>query len=312
MTRLTGIVPPVQTPLTEGGELDVAAYRRHLDRLIDAGVAGLFVLGSTSEVVFLTDRQRHDVLSAAVEHVAGRVPVLAGAIDTATARVIEHVKAADEIGVDGIVTTAPFYARVSEPEIENHFRAVHAATSTPLWAYDIPVCVNNKLSLDLLLRLARDGVITGVKDSSGDDVALRKLVLTARADSRYDGLSILTGSELLVDSALAFGVDGVVPGLGNVDPAGYVRLYNLAKAGKWDEARAEQERLFRLFDFVSVGAASGRMGTNSSAMGAFKAGLALQGVFANNVTAAPQVQLNDAELDDIRGYLQRAGLVPVA
>ena len=132
-------------------------------------------------------------------------------------------------------------------------------------------------------------------------------------DERFDGFSVFTGSEVLVDTALWYGVDGVVPGLGNVDPAGYVRLYRFAREGDWEAARAEQERLIELFDFVDVGARHRSMGGSSSALGAFKAGLQLQGVIENGRTAEPQVQLDDTEIATIAEYLARAGLtVPVA
>lgn len=308
MQKLTGIVPPVCTPLTSQGELDVPSYKRLLDFLLDNGVNGIFALGSTSEVVYLTNAQRRAVLETAVAHVNGRVPVLAGVIDMTTPRVIEHVTEASSIGVDGIVATAPFYTRADEPEIEKHFRAVHDSTETPLWAYDIPVCVGNKLSVDLILRLANDRVISGLKDSSGDDISLRKLILRARAEKYLEDFSILTGSELLADAALEFGADGVVPGLANVDPAGYVRLFDHYRNGQRAQAKAEQERLFQLFDLVTVGMRAGRMGSNSSAIGGFKAGLKLRGIIQECTTSTPQIQLNDSDVAIICEYLEHAGL----
>ncbi|MHA7984632.1 dihydrodipicolinate synthase family protein [Rathayibacter sp. CAU 1779] len=312
MSKLTGVIPPVCTPLTASGEVDVASYRRLLDHLIDAGVDGLFVLGSSSEVVYLTDAQRRTVLQTAVKHVAGRVPVMAGVIDTTTPRVLEHVRVADELGADAVVATAPFYTRTHPVEIDRHFRLIHEATTTPLWAYDIPVCVHTKLPKDLVLGLAADGVIAGLKDSSGDDSNFRALVLAVAGDDRYRDFSVLTGSELLVDTALWMGADGVVPGLGNVDPAGYVRIYRAARDGDWEAARTEQERLFRLFEFVEVGTRARPMSGNSSAIGAFKAGMQLLGVIDCARTADPQVPLDDTEVETIRSYLANAGLLPAA
>jgi 4-hydroxy-tetrahydrodipicolinate synthase len=308
MSKLTGVIPPVCTPLTTDREVDVESYKRLLDFLIEGGVDGLFILGSSSEVVYLTDAQRRTVIETAMTHVAGRVPVLAGVIDTTTPRVLEHVRVATELGVDGIVVTAPFYTRTHPIEIERHFRAIHEATPVPLWAYDIPVCVNVKLSRELVLRLAADGVIVGLKDSSGDDGNLRYLIRDIAGDARFDDFSVLTGSELLVDTGLWFGVDGVVPGLGNVDPAGYARLFAHTRAGEWEKARLEQDRLLNLFELVNVGP-DDRMGRNSSAIGAFKAGLYLRGVIETPLTAMPQVPLNDEEIGAVRGYLVGAGLL---
>src|SRR5699024_11576811 len=90
---------------------------------------------------------------------------------TQTERVLEHVRDAEAAGVDGLVATAPFYALGGLEVVEAHFRAIAEATNLPLYAYDIPVCVNVKLPVDMLMRLAADGVIAGVKESSGVDVA---------------------------------------------------------------------------------------------------------------------------------------------
>ncbi|MCI9888315.1 dihydrodipicolinate synthase family protein [Micrococcales bacterium 31B] len=307
MAKLTGVVPPVCTPLTADLEVDVDSLQRTLDHLITNGVDGVFVLGSSSEVVYLTDAQRRVVLETAVAHVAGRVPVLAGVIDTTTARVIEQARAAKEFGADAIVVTAPFYTRTSGLEIERHFRFVREAVDIDIWAYDIPVCVHSKLDRAMIMRLAADGVIVGLKDSSGDDANLRYLIQAVKGDDRFANFSILTGSELLVDTILWAGADGVVPGLGNVDPAGYVRLFKAAREGKWEEARDEQERLLALFELVNVGPED-RMSRNSSAIGAFKAGMMLQGVIDTHLTALPQVPLNDAEVAAVAGHLEAAGL----
>lgn len=306
---LTGVIPPVCTPLTDQREVDTESLERLIDFLIDGGMDGLFLLGSTSEVAFLTDRQRDMVLRTAVTHVAGRAPVIAGVIDMTTPRVLDHVGHALDAGVGGIVATAPFYTRTHVVEIEQHYRLIKQAIGEiPLYAYDIPVCVNGvKLDPDMVLRLAADGVLAGVKDSSGNDAGLRALIMGKRA-AGLDRFSVLTGSELTVDSAILMGADGVVPGLGNVDPVGYATLVRLARAGDWDAARAEQERLCELFGLVDVAPAD-RMGRGSSALGAFKAGLYLRKVIASPATALPAIPLSDGEIDAVAGYLDRAGLL---
>ncbi|MGH2411540.1 MAG: dihydrodipicolinate synthase family protein, partial [Chloroflexota bacterium] len=253
--RFGGIVPPVCTPMTEAGEVDVPSLRRLIEFLIEAGVHGLFFLGSTGETAFLTTEQRATVLEVATHPVAGRVPVVAGIIDMTTARALVHARVAEREGVDGLVLTAPFYTRTSPPEIIEHFRAIRAAVDLPILAYDIPVCVHTKLTRAMLIQMARESLIVGVKDSSGDEANFRGLVLDAQT---FPNFSVFTGSELLVDTALFMGANGAVPGLGNVDPEGYLRLYRAARAGDWATARQEQERLYRLFSIIEVGV--GRMG----------------------------------------------------
>ncbi len=121
---LRGVVPPVCTPFTADYEVDEKSLRRLINHLIDGGVHGLFVLGSTSEVAYLTDKRRADVIRIALDETAGRVPVVAGAIDMTTFRVNDHVRAAVEAGIDGIVLTAPFYVRTHPEEIAHHFKLV--------------------------------------------------------------------------------------------------------------------------------------------------------------------------------------------
>ncbi len=304
--KLSGVVPPLVTPLTPEYNIDTASLVRLVEHQLAGGVSGVFVLGTSGEGTFLTDEQRQTVLETVVTEVAGQVPVLAGAIDTSTARAGAHISAALKAGVDAIVATAPFYAATHPLEIERHFtRLASVAGDTPLYAYDIPSRIaGTKLPAELMINLGSQGILAGVKDSSGQDTSLRRLVL-ARADADLPNFAIMTGSELTVDSALAFGVDGVVPGLGNVDPAGYVRLFNAASP---DLARDEQNRLFRLFEIVEVPDKT-RMGPSSAALGAFKAALYVLGVIASPLTAYPSIPLNEHEIAQIAGLLERADLL---
>ncbi|WP_327428601.1 dihydrodipicolinate synthase family protein [Streptomyces sp. NBC_01236] len=305
---LTGVVPPVCTPLTPDREVDVPSLIRLVDHLVNGGVHGLFVLGSTSEVAYLTDAQRQLVVETVTAHVAGQLPVLAGAIDMTTPRVLSHAAAVTAAGADAIVATAPFYTRTHPAEIARHFRLIAARSSVPVFAYDIPVSVHTKLSAELVLELAADGALVGLKDSSGDLGAFRSVVTGARAHPDITGFTLLTGSETVMDSALALGADGAVPGLGNVDPEGYARLFRLCREGDWSRARAEQERLCALFGMVGVGDPA-RMGGSSSALGAFKAALYLRGIIDCPATAEPQVPLSEGEVERVGKYLAGAGLL---
>ncbi|MFJ8859196.1 dihydrodipicolinate synthase family protein [Streptomyces sp. NPDC102451] len=308
MTAVTptysGVIPPVVTPLTADGELDRVSLERVVGHLLDGGVSGLFALGSSGETAYLTPAQQDEVIKVISSASAGQVPVLVGAIETTTNRAIERARAAAGLGADAVVATAPFYTRTHATEIDRHFRDIAAAVDVPLLAYDVPVCVHSKLDPELLLPLAADGVLAGVKDSSGDDGSFRRLAIGAR---ELPGFSVLTGHELVVDAMMLSGADGSVPGLGNVDPHGYVRLHEAAVRGDWAAAKAEQDRLVGLFDIVTA-AAPGTASATAAGLGAFKTALMLRGVIATNVMSPPMRRLDEGETRTIAAYLDRAGL----
>ena len=302
--KFTGVIPPVVVPLTQGRELDVPSFERNVNRMIEAGVDGLFILGSSSEVVFSTDQRRSDIIQNLVRIVDGRVPVLAGIIDTETERMIEHGKRAEQMGVDALVATCPFYALQGIDEIEWSFRCLHDALNLPIFAYDIPVCVHNKLDTDMLVRLGKDGVLAGVKDSSGDDISFRYLVM-GNEDAGHP-MSILTGHEVVVDGAYLSGADGSVPGLANVEPYGYVRQWKAAQEGDWETVKKEQNRLARIMRITAV--TKGVQGFGAG-VGAFKTALQLMGVFETNQMPRPVHSLKGENVEAIKRVLEENGLL---
>ena len=286
--RFRGVIPPVVTPDTPDHELD-----------------GLFFLGSSGEVVFSTDERRDQIVREAVRIVAGRVPVLVGIIDTETERVIEQGKRAIALGADALVATAPFYALGGPVEAEEHFRCLHEAFGdVPLFAYDIPVCVHTKLGWKMLAKLGAEGVLAGVKDSSGDDVSFR--YLCQENEKLGHPLSVLTGHEIVVDGAYLSGADGSVPGLANVEPKGYVRMWKAAQEGDWTTVKAEQDRLNEISHIFDV--TKGLVGY-AGGVGAFKTALWLMGIFDSNTMPRPVKAMEGENVEAIRKVLEDNGLL---
>lgn len=300
----SGVIPPLLTPRTADGALDLPSLRRLIDHLIDSGVDGIFALGSSSEVLYLTNEERETVLTTCVDTIAGRVPLIVGINDMTTARVIDEAKRLLTIGGEAIVVTSQFYAIDNAFEEEHHFRAIADAVDVPVFAYDVPVRTKQKLPLPLLTKLAREGVIAGVKDSSGDDVSFRQLALATRD---IDGFAAFTGHEVVCDGAMLSGAAGLVPGLGNVDPAGYKRLYEAARAGDWETARTEQDRLAKLFNIVFVETPS--VSGGAAGLGAFKTALQVMGVLDSNTMSQPMETLGDTETQRIRSIVESVGLI---
>lgn len=300
----SGVVPPVVTPDTPDHQLDVVSFERSINRLIEAGVDGLFFLGSSGEVVFATDERRDQIVREAVRIVDHRVPVLVGIIDTETERVLEHGRRALALGADALVATAPFYALGGPADVEEHFRILHQELDAPLFAYDIPVCVHTKLPWKMLARLGAEGVLAGVKDSSGDDVSFRYLV--QENEKNGHPLTLLTGHEIVVDGALLSGADGSVPGLANVEPEGYVRMWKAAQESNWAEVKREQDRLNEISHIFDV--TSGVQGYGAG-VGAFKCALNLMGIFDSDQMPRPVKPLDGQNREAIKQVLIANGLL---
>ncbi|WP_411732485.1 dihydrodipicolinate synthase family protein [Paeniglutamicibacter sp.] len=301
----TGVIPPVITPRTSAGALDLPGLEAVVEHLVAGGMHGLFPLGSSGETPYLTDAERAEVLACVASATAGRVPLLVGANEQTTARVIEEARKVVVRGADAVVITTPYYAIFDATEVKRHFRAVAAAVDVPVLAYDVPVRTHFKLAPELLAELAHEGTIAGVKDSSGNDIAFRQLRLLTRG---LEGFALFSGHEVVCDAAMLSGADGLVPGLANVDPAGYRRLYDAAVSGNWETAVKEQDRLAELFRIVDVPDGS-RVSPGAGGLGAFKTALVQLGVIGANTMSQPMESLNAHEATEIRAILATAGLL---
>ncbi len=304
LDKFSGVIPPVIIPLKEDRTLDDASFEKSINRMVDAGVNGLFFLGSSGEVAFLTSEERLHVIRVALDIVDGRVPVLVGVIDMETLRVIEKIEQLKGLPIDALVATAPFYALGGPRETERHFDVLRDHTDLPLFAYDLPVCVHTKLTPDLLMRLAKKGTIQGVKDSSGDDVSFRWLMLD-NEDAGHP-LQLLTGHEVVVDGALLGGADGSVPGLANIDPVSYVEQFKAAKEGNWQKVSEIQDHLARLMMMTRYVKATVGFGAG---VGAFKTALWQMGIFETNQMREPVSALEGEDVATIVSVLKKNGMI---
>ena len=299
LNQFKGIVPPVVTPYTPDNQIDFKSLRRVVRHLIDGGVHGLFMLGSTSECVLLNEDERRAILDCALEEVNGQIPVVAGVMDTATDMCLRHARQAKAAGVQGLVVTAPFYTRTSQAETIDHFRFIKDEITLPLVAYDIPVCVGLKLQRDTIHQMVDEGLVVALKDSSGDEGNFRMLLRDFQSNPNF---RLFTGSEIVVDYAILAGAHGCVPGLGNVDPAAYVRLYDAATAGRLADAKREQERLIDLFQMVFWSVPD--VSPGASGVGSFKVAMQQMGIIDNGAMRRPNRALPDAVQTRIRAHLK--------
>lgn len=301
---LHGIVPPMCTPLTYDGEIDIPSVYSLVEYLLAGGVHGIFVLGSTGEFASLTNSQRLTLLKATTKAVKGKVPVVAGILDTSTNRCIENGLAARDAGADMLVLAPVYYFRASQAELLDFFRAVRRAVDLPLIAYDVPSAVNTKLELHTIVQLAEEGIITAVKDSSGNTEGFRRILVATRGTN----FRVFTGSELIVDACLQMGAHGSVPGLANIFPKEYVRIYDLACAHDWVGAAAIQETMLNCF-FEIITQGDPGYSASSAALGGFKTGLKIKGAITTSRVGAPLHSFGQDEETRVAEVMRRHGLI---
>lgn len=236
--RIHGLLAAMITPCTPRGGLDPEATRRHVDRLVSAGVDGLFIGGTNGEAPLLTHRERSRLAELVVAAAAGRVPVIVQTGAASTREAVALSRHARRIGADAVAVVTPWYYRLGDEALVRHYLRVAAAVpDLPVFLYNIPQNTGNPLSVEAILRIAeRAPNVAGVKDSTGDLARIVELLGVAAGR-----LSVFVGSDALVLPALDAGAHGSVSGNANVFPELFVALFAAHRAGDRAGARRADE-----------------------------------------------------------------------
>src|SRR5487761_1071974 len=201
--RWGAVVCAMATPFDDHGALDLAGAAKLARWLLDNGNDGLVVAGTTGESPTLTHDEKARLWRAGRTALAA--PLIAGTGTASTAESVELTKMATNCGVDAVLVVTPYYNRPSQAGIEAHFRAIAAATTLPVIAYDVPRRTGRELRTGTLARLANDGVIAAVKDAAGSPAGAADLV--DRAPASFE---LYSGDDALTLSLLAVGAVGLI------------------------------------------------------------------------------------------------------
>ena len=261
--QIRGIIPPVATPMQSNEDLDMPRFRWFLDRLLGAGVHGIFVLGTNSEFYAMDEGEKQQVIATAVEHVNGRVPVWAGTGAETTREAIRLTRMAEKEGADGVSIITPYFVSPSQQEIFDHYRRIAETTALPVVLYNNPAtCGGVKIDVDTVARLAEIPNILGIKDSSGDLQNTNEYIRVVP-----DRFSVLQGRDTLIYQALIFGARGAVPATANVAPHILVDIYESFMRGDHAAAKAAQIRLSPVRLSLNLGTPPGGVKSALSLMG---------------------------------------------
>lgn len=242
MPKLSGVIPPVVTPLISHDQLDVEAVDRIVNHLLEGGVSGLFVLGTTGEGPSVSYQIRYEMVERTCGAASERVPVLVGVTDSCLAESLALAEHAAACGALAIVAAAPYYFDVRQQALEAWFRQLADESPLPVMLYNMPGCVGVTLSLAIVESLSHHPNIVGIKDSGGDMVYFKSLCETHRGRSDFD---IFMGPEERLAEAVALGANGGVCGGANLLPIVYTRLYSaavrrdIAEIQHWDNTIAD-------------------------------------------------------------------------
>lgn len=228
--RLEGTVCPMPTP-TAGRDIDREALAEYTSYLTDNGVHGLFPCGSIGEFSSLTRSQRLEVLET-VTDTAGDVSVLAGCGHTSACDVRNYVQDAHAVGVDAAVVVTPYYLSTTQDGLRRFFDAVADDSPLPILLYNIPALTGEKLSVELVTKLAEHPNIVGLKDTSADLTYLYDVIETTPPE-----FDVFQGASQLSMASLDIGARGLIAGPANVFPRPVSQLYDSYRAGDRDRAQ---------------------------------------------------------------------------
>lgn len=293
--HIRGIIPPVATPMQDNEDLDLPRLKWFLDHLINAGVHGVFVLGTNSEFYAMDDNEKQQVIATTVEHVRGRVPVYAGTGAESTREAIRLTKMAEKEGVQGVSIITPYFVSPSQQEIFDHYRKIAESTKLPVLLYNNPsTCGGVKIDVETVARLAEVPNILGIKDSSGDLQNTNEYLRVVP-----DGFSVLQGRDTLIYHALLWGARGAVPATANVAPRILVDIYENFVRGDHEAAKAAQRQLNPVRLSLTLGTAPGGV----------KQALMLMGM-SIGPSRSPVNPLPPDKLAKMKAILQSAELIP--
>lgn len=247
MIDWSGVFPATTTQFKKDESLDLEATQRVIDGLIKDGVHGIIALGTVGENCSLSATEKRSVLKAAVEVVDGRVPLLSGVAEFTPKAAAAYASDAETIGADGLMVLPAMVYQAQPREIISHYQTVASATDLPIMIYNNPVSYKIDIKIETMTELAKIENLVAVKESTEDT---RRIIDLHNAFG--DRFTIFSGVDDIALESLMLGAHGWVSGLTNAFPRESVAIYNLAKAGRYDEALEIYRWFMPLLDLDTI------------------------------------------------------------
>ena len=289
---LSGIVPPLVTPLLDNETVDIESLERLIEHLIAGGVHGLFVLGTTGEEQSLSYKVRETMIRESCRINAGRLPILVCITDTSIVESIKLANVAKECGADGLVSAPPYYFATGQPELAQFYEELVPQLPLPVFLYNMPSHVKVSFAPTTVARLAKMPQVVGLKDSSANAVYFQSVMYAVR--KMNPNFAMFCGPEEITGELVLMGADGGVNGGANMFPELYVAMYNAAKAHDIKTLVSLQQRIMQISSTIYTVGNHG-----SSYLKGLKCACQQLGIINNDFVASPFYKFEQPERDKI-------------
>jgi 4-hydroxy-tetrahydrodipicolinate synthase len=239
-----GVLPAIVTPFKRNlaMDLDLEGLASNIEFLIESGVHGIVPCGSTGESATLSFEEHEEVIAATIEAVNGRVPVIAGTGSNNTAEAVRFTKAAKNLGADGVLVISPYYNKPNRSGLIKHY-TILANLDIPVIMYNVPGRTGQNLTPDLVIELARNPNIVGIKEASGDIGQISRII----EGTLDEDFQLISGDDNLTYPILSLGGSGVISVAANVEPGRMVAMFDAFCEGDFETALDLHYELSPLF-----------------------------------------------------------------
>ena len=248
--EIKGVIVPILTPFNEDESLNLDELAVQIERMISNGINGIFTVGTNGEGFILNGEEKKRILKKTVETVNHRVLVMAGTGCVSTKETIQQSLDAKALGADVLSIITPSFAKATQEDLYQHYKAVAEAVGMPILLYNIPVRTGNNLDPSTVERLLDFENIVGIKDTSGNWDNLKGYLDVAK---KRDNFVVLCGDDSLILKSLINGGDGAISGIANVYPKTVVELYDSFIEGNFEKAKYLQDSMMPFLELFKYG-----------------------------------------------------------
>lgn len=248
MIKPQGIIAAMSTPFFQDESLNEAELRNQVDRLINAGLHGIFALGTNGENYAMDFAEKVKIMEIVIDQAAHRIPIYIGTGCVTTRETVELTKKAAQLGADCASVVSPWFAANTQNGLYQHYKAVAECSDLPVLIYNMPARTGVNVHYKTMEKLAEIPNIVGIKDSSGNFDNMQRYL-----ESCGDKISVLSGNDSLILPCLLAGGHGGISGISNVLPERMVRIYTAWEEGNLEEAWRVQRSIRPLRDCMALG-----------------------------------------------------------